>query len=214
MKAAKQTLIICWIITIISFVGIVVLHQNFDIWMYEQITKKVQTYDDSERAFYQGIWSNIFTGAIVSVFTTYVTYRHAKHALEFQLTSNESIMAMYFDSLGNGTYLINQIGSDKNQWEIYSYKKAIETIKLCDAQLIEATNDYCPFFMTKKSKFLLYANEFLWKLWTEICPAEIYLMYYDDEAAIKQSMESTQAIIKEHKEEFDKIYAYFWKDKR
>ena len=67
MRAAKQTLILCWIITIISLLGIVILHAEIDIGLQEQIIKTEWTYDYDERDFYQSIWSNIFTGAIVSL---------------------------------------------------------------------------------------------------------------------------------------------------
>ena len=40
MKEAKQILIVCLIITFVSFIGIMVLHYEIDIWMINRITEK------------------------------------------------------------------------------------------------------------------------------------------------------------------------------
>ena len=196
MKAAKQTLILCWIITIVSLLVIVILHAEFDIWMQEQITKTECTYDYDERDFYQSIWSNIFTGAIVSVFTTYVSYGRAKHDLEFQLKSSEQTMVMYFNTMTIKLYhevnLSHPSFKNNNYAAIRRFESDISEIKLRYDRMIEASNDYSPFFMNKKSRNLTNAKRFLQELWVDICPVEDSLLIYTEEKDIKKAIDTAR----------------------
>lgn len=209
MKAAKQTLIVCWIITIISLFVIVILHAEIDIWMQEQITKAEWTYDYDERDFYQSIWSNIFTGAIVSVFTTYVTYGRAKHDLEFQLKSSEQTMVMYFNTMTIKLYhevnLSHPSFMDNNYAAIRRFESDIAAIKLRYDKMIEASNDYSPFFMNKKSRNLTNAKRFLQELWVDICPVEDSLLIHTEEKDIKKAIDTARQKVVARKDELKKV---------
>lgn len=209
MKAAKQTLIVCWIITIISLFVIVILHAEIDIWMQEQITKAEWTYDYDERDFYQSIWSNIFTGAIVSVFTTYVTYGRAKHDLEFQLKSSEQTMVMYFNTMTIKLYhevnLSHPSFKDNNYAAIRRFESDIAAIKLRYDKMIEASNDYSPFFMNKKSRNLTNAKRFLQELWVDICPVEDSLLIHTEEKDIKKAIDTARQKVVARKDELKKV---------
>ena len=209
MKAAKQTLIVCWIITIISLFVIVILHAEIDIWMQEQITKAEWTYDYDERDFYQSIWSNIFTGAIVSVFTTYVTYGRAKHDLEFQLKSSEQTMVMYFNTMTIKLYhevnLSHPSFKDNNYAAIRRFESDIAAIKLRYDKMIEASNDYSPFFMNKKSRNLTNAKRFLQELCVDICPVEDSLLIHTEEKDIKKAIDTARQKVVARKDELKKV---------
>lgn len=107
MKTNKQILIACEIIAFISITNMFLLHNEMDIRLQEVITKVRWIYDYDERTFYQGIWSSIFTGAIISLITTFVTYRKMKHDVEFGLQSSEEMLLIYFSSLATPMYVVN-----------------------------------------------------------------------------------------------------------
>ena len=125
MRTHKQTLVVCWIITIISLAGLFVLHKEVDIWLQEAITNTKWTYDYSERDFYQGIWSNIFTGAIVSVFTTYVAYQRAKHEVESGLQISEDLLVHQFLSLASMKYMVDLEQPENNHAAIARFTDVI-----------------------------------------------------------------------------------------
>lgn len=196
MRAAKQTLILCWIITIISLLGIVILHAEIDIGLQEQITKNEWTYDYDERDFYQSIWSNIFTGAIVSLLMTYVSYGRAKHDLEFQLKASEQTMAMLFNNMTLKLYydvnLSHPLFEDNNRAAIRRFESDISIIKSRYDKMVEASNDYSPFFLNKKSRNLMHGKRFLQDLWVDICPVEDSILISKDETDIKKAIDTAR----------------------
>lgn len=208
MKASKQTLIVCWIITIISLLGIVILHTEIDIIIQEQITKTTWFYNDDTRTFYQGIWSNVFTGAIVSVFMTYVSYKQAKHDLEFQLNANEQIMILHFTSIASNMYsinLTNTLFKESNYAAIRRFEKTIEDIGLRYERMIEAANDYSPFFINEKTRNLMLGKKFLQELWIDICSVEDSLLIYTEDEDIKKVIDSTRQKVEGKRKALDYI---------
>ncbi len=208
MKASKQTLIVCWIITIVSLLGVVVLHNEIDIWIQEQITKTEWVYDYDIRDFYKNIYSNIFTGAIVSLLLTYVSYGQAKNNLEFQLKVNEQIMVLHFNSIASSMYSINlthKLFEQNNCSAIARFKENIADIKVRYDRMIEASNDYCPFFMNKKSRNLTKGKKFLQEMWVEICNVEDSLLIYNKVEDIKSVIDSTRKKVEKRKTELDEV---------
>ena len=209
MRAAKQTLVVCWIITMISLLCIIVLHAEIDILVQEKVIKTELEYDYNERNFYQGIWSNIFTGAIVSLFTTYVSYNRAKHDLVFQLKANEQIIAMLFNNMTTRLYydvnLSSPLFKANNYTAIRRFESDIASIKLHYDRMIEAANDYSPFFKTKKSKNLTNGKQLLQELWVEICPVEAQLLVHTEEKDIKEDIDSTRQKVVARKDELKKV---------
>lgn len=211
MKINKQTLIVCWIITAISFAGLLILQKDIDIWFQELITKTKWVYDYGERAFYQGIWSNIFTGAIVSVMTTYVAYRRAKHDVEFGLQSSEDMLLMHFSSLASPMYMVDLKHPQNNHAAIVRFA---DTISRCNTQygkMIQFSNDYCPFVKTKKVKTMMKTKSLLQMIWIEICPIEDSLMVQTEESEIKKAIDKVREIVGNKKDEIEKLKHTIWR---
>lgn len=211
MKISKQTLIVCWIITAISFAGLLILHRDIDIWFQETITKSKWVYDYGEREFYQGIWSNIFTGAIVSVMTTFVAYSRAKHNVEFGLQSSEDMLLIYFSSLASPMYMVDFKHPQNNHAAIVRFA---DTISRCNAQydkMIQFSNDYCPFVKTKKARTMMETKSLLQMIWIEICPVEDNLMVQIEEAEIKKAIDEVREIVGKKKDEIDKSKHTIWR---
>ena len=76
--------------------------------------------------------------------------------------------------------------------------------------MIEASNDYCPFFKTKKAKIFVEAKEFLQELWVDICPVEDDLLTYESEASLKEAIDKTREIIQTKKEKLKKVHDDVW----
>lgn len=206
MRAAKQTLIVCWIITIVSLLGIVILHAEIDIWFQEQITKTKWTYDYSERDFYQSIWSNIFTGAIVSVFTTYVSYIRAKNDVVFNLSMSEQMLTLKFGLLASPMYSINLKNPQNNHAAICRFTNQIAETHAQYDRMVEANNDYSPFFKTKRAKALMDGKIFLQEIWLEICGVEDDLLVYENEESLKEAIDETRKKIEKSKDQLKKLY--------
>ena len=211
MKTSKQTLIVCWFITLISFVGLFILHEEFDIWLKSAISRTKWTYDYSEREFYQGIWSNIFTGAIVSVFTTYVAYGRAKHEVEAGLKICEDLLVNQFLTLASSKYLVNIGDSEKNHAAIARFTEAISNASNRFDEMMRYSVDYCPFIETKKVKALMEAKNILLMIWVEIHPAEDSLLVYTTEEEIKKTIDTVRNIISKRKEKLDELSHTIWR---
>ena len=205
MRAAREMLIVCWIITIISFIGLFGLYTELDIHLQEKIDGKSLEYDYDEREFFQGLWGNVFTGAIVSVLTTYVSYNRSKRDLEFEIISNSKITLVCCKTLSSGLYQIDSQNTELNSWPIFMYKDDIEQIEACSDKIIDALKEYCPFFRTKKVKKLRLIAEIMRRLATELDSARKYIMFQSDIDALNESMMDTANIITEHKKALDKI---------
>lgn len=205
MRAAKEMLVVCWIITIISFIGLFGLYTELDIYFQEKIDGKSLEYDYDERAFFQGLWSNVFTGAVVSVLTTYVSYNRSKQDLEFEIISNSKITLVCCKTLSSGLYQIDSQNTGFNSWPIFMYKEDIERIASCSDKIIDALKEYCPFFRTRKVKKLRLIAEIMQRLATELDSARKYIMFQSDTDSLNESMMDTANTITEHKEALDKI---------
>ena len=148
-------------------------------------------------------------GAIVSVFTTYVTYGRAKHDLEFQLKSSEQTMVMYFNTMTIKLYheinLSHPSFKDNNYAAIRRFESDIAAIKLRYDKMIEASNDYSPFFKNKKSRNLTNAKRFLQELWVDICPVEDSLLIYTEEKDIKKAIDTARQKVVAKKDELKKV---------
>lgn len=211
MRINRQTLVVCWVITIISFTGLLILHKDIDILLQEAITKTKWIYDCDERDFYQGIWSNIFTGAVVSVMTTCVAYRRAKHDVEFGLQSSEEMLVMHFSSLASTMYMVNLRHPQNNHAAIVRFA---DTISRCNAhydRMIQFSNDYCPFVKTKKAKTLINAKSLLQMIWIEICPVEDNLLVKTEEAEIKEAIDKVREIVSKKKDDLEDLNHKIWR---
>ena len=205
MKESKQILVACIAITIFSLVGIIIFHTGTDIQIIEYITNKDWECVEHECEFFQSILSNIFTGALVSVFMTYVSYFRAKHDFEFVIISNSKMILICFDTLSSGMYRIDLQNTQVNDWCIFMYKEDIERIASCSDKITDSLNAYCPFFNTKKTKKLRLISEYLNRITSELDCARKYIMFQSDLKPLKNSMEDTAKIINEHKEAVDRM---------
>ena len=154
MRTSKYTLIVCWIITILSVCGMIILHEEVDIRIHEIVTKTKWIYDNDERLFYQGLWSNIFTGAIVSLLTTYVAYFRAKNEVESGLHISEDLLVNQYLSLASSKYLVNLENTQHNHAAIARFAESISNASTRFDEMMRYSVDYCPFFETKKTKAL------------------------------------------------------------
>ena len=211
MKTNKQTLIVCAIITIVSFLALFILHAELDVWLWEIITKTEITCDYEERNFYQGIWSNIFTGAIVSVLTTYVVYQRSKHDVEFGLQASEDMLLMHFSSLASTMYMVNLKNPQNNHAAIARFADAIANCEVQYDRMIQCSNDYSPFFKTKKAKTLMKTKSFLQVIWIEICPVEDSLLVETEEVEIKKAIDKVRDIVGKKKDEIDELKHRIWR---
>lgn len=192
MKVSKYTLIVCWIITIFSFAAIVILHAKTDIKIQEIITQTKWSYDFEERDFYQSIWSNIFTGAIVSVITTYVSYFHQKHNVEFELKMSEIMLSIKFGLLDSSMYAIDLKDRQNNHVAIARFINQITEIHNQYDRMIVANNDYSPFLRNQKAKTLLNGKILTQKIWLDICGVEDDLIIYKTEESMKATIDKTR----------------------
>lgn len=206
MKAAKHTLIVCWIITVVSLGAMVVIHTGIDIRIQEIITKTTYCYNLEEREFYQSIFSNIFTGSVVSVFTTYVSYFHQKNDVEFKFKMSELLLALKFGLLASPMYAVDLNDSQNNHAAIARFSNEIAETHEQYNRMIEANNDYSPFFKTKKVKTLQNGKLLLTKAWAEICGVEDDILVYESLDSIKASIDETRAKTSAHYEQFKKLY--------
>ena len=211
MKTNKQTLIVCAIITIVSFLALFILHAELDVWLWQIITKTEITCDIDERNFYQGIWSNIFTGAIVSVLTTYVAYRRSKHDVEFGLQSSESMLLTDFSLLASKMYMVNLKHPQNNHAAIARFADTIANCKIQYNRMIQHSNDYSPFFKTNKAKTLTKTKSILQAIWVEICPVEDRLLTETEEAEIKKAIDKVREIVGKKKDEIDELNHKIWR---
>ena len=211
MKTNKQTLIVCAIITIVSFLALFILHMELDVWFWQIITKTEITCDVDERNFYQGIWSNIFTGAIVSVLTTYVVYQRSKHDVEFGLQASEDMLLMHFSSLASTMYMVNLKNPQNNHAAIARFADAIANCEVQYDRMIQCSNDYSPFFKTKKAKTLMKTKSFLQVIWIEICPVEDSLLVETEEVEIKKAIDKVRDIVGKKKDEIDELKHRIWR---
>lgn len=211
MKTNKQILIVCGIIALVSFAGIWVLHEGIDIRLQEVITNTKWIYDSDERAFYQGLWSNVFTGAIISVFTTCVTYNRAKHDTEFGLQSSEEMLLMHFSSLASPMYMVNLKHPKNDHAAIVRFADTISNSKAQYDRMIQFSNDYCPFIKTKKAKTLMEAKNFLQTIWIEICPVEDSLLVQTEEAEIKKTIDIVRSKVRKQKTDIDNLNHTVWR---
>lgn len=211
MKTNKQTLVVCVIITIVSFLALFILHMELDVWFWQIITKTEITCDVDERNFYQGIWSNIFTGAIVSVLTTYVVYQRSKHDVEFGLQASEDMLLMHFSSLASTMYMVNLKNPQNNHASIARFADAIANCEVQYDRMIQCSNDYSPFFKTKKAKTLMKTKSFLQVIWIEICPVEDSLLVETEEAEIKKAIDKVRDIVGKKKDEIDELKHRIWR---
>lgn len=211
MKTNKQTLIVCSIITIVSFLALFILHAELDVWLWQTITRAEITCDYEERNFYQGIWSNIFTGAIVSVLTTYVVYQRSKHDVEFGLQASEDMLLMHFSSLASTMYMVNLKNPQNNHAAIARFADAIANCEVQYDRMIQCSNDYSPFFKTKKAKTLMKTKSFLQVIWIEICPVEDSLLVETEEVEIKKAIDKVRDIVGKKKDEIDKLKHRIWR---
>ena len=210
MKAAKETLIVCWLITILSFIGLVGIHAEIDIQLQEIITNETLEYDYDERDFYQGIWSNIFTGAIVSVLTTYITYGRAKHERTFELASSEQMLALYFTSITSFSYKMGKIGSRNNHDAILRFRSTIEKMEKEYDRMIQAANDYSPFFKTKRVKVLTEGKLFLQELWIAIAGVHDDLLIYSEEPDLITAINDVRNKVNKHEPKLHEVYSKVW----
>ena len=211
MKTNKQTLVVCVIITIVSFLALFILHTELDVWVWQIITKTEITCDVDERNFYQGIWSNIFTGAIVSVLTTYVVYQRSKHDVEFGLQASEDMLLMHFSSLASTMYMVNLKNPQNNHAAIARFADAIANCEVQYDRMIQCSNDYSPFFKTKKAKTLMKTKSFLQVIWIEICPVEDSLLVETEEVEIKKAIDKVRDIVGKKKDEIDELKHRIWR---
>jgi len=211
MKTNKQTLVVCVIITIVSFLALFILHMELDVWFWQIITKTEITCDVDERNFYQGIWSNIFTGAIVSVLTTYVVYQRSKHDVEFGLQASEDMLLMHFSSLASTMYMVNLKNPQNNHAAIARFADAIANCEVQYDRMIQCSNDYSPFFKTKKAKTLMKTKSFLQVIWIEICPVEDSLLVETEEVEIKKAIDKVRDIVGKKKDEIDELKHRIWR---
>ena len=211
MKTNKQTLVVCVIITIVSFLALFILHTELDVWLWQIITKTEITCDVDERNFYQGIWSNIFTGAIVSVLTTYVVYQRSKHDVEFGLQASEDMLLMHFSSLASTMYMVNLKNPQNNHAAIARFADAIANCEVQYDRMIQCSNDYSPFFKTKKAKTLMKTKSFLQVIWIEICPVEDSLLVETEEVEIKKAIDKVRDIVGKKKDEIDELKHRIWR---
>ena len=209
MKAAKHTLIVCWIIVIVSFLGIIYLHSGLHVYVDELIIGKELVCNKEECSFYQGLFSNIFTGSIVSLLMTYVSYRRAKHTLEFQLKASEQTMVMLFNNMTLKLYydvnLSHPLFEDNNRAAIRRFESDISIIKSRYDKMIEASNDYSPFFLNKKSKNLMHGKRFLQDLWVDVCPVEDSILISKDETDIKRAIDTARHKVVAKEEELKAV---------
>lgn len=211
MRAAREMLVVCWIITIISFIGLFGLYTELDIHLQEKIDGKSLEYDYDEREFFQGLWGNVFTGAIVSVLTTYVSYKRSKHDLEFEIITNSKITLVCCQTLSSGLYQIDSQNSEFNSWPIFMYKEDIEQIAACSDKITEALRAYCPFIKSRKVKKLRLIAKIMERLATELDSARKYIMFQSDTDSLNSSMKDTAATITGHKEALEQISTIFEK---
>ena len=211
MKTAKQALVACWIIIIVSFIGIVIVRTGIDIRLQEQITKTQWIYDNKTREFYQGIWSNIFTGAIVAVATAHITYLRTKHDVEFRLKMSEQMLTISFSLLSSNMYVLNLAYPQNNHIAIARFSHAITETHSRYDRMIEAANDYCPFFKTKKARIFVEAKCFLQDLWVDICSVEDDLITYESEASLKRAIDKTKETVQKKEEKLKKVHDEVWK---
>lgn len=211
MKTNKQTLIVCAIITIVSFLALFILHARLDVWLWQIITKTEITCDIDERNFYQGIWSNIFTGAIVSVLTTYVAYQRSKHDVEFGLQSSESMLLTDFSLLASTMYMVNLKHPQNNHAAIARFADTIANCKTQYDRMIQHSNDYSPFIKTNKAKTLTETKSILQTIWIEICPVQDSLLTETEEAEIKKAIDKVRAIVGKKKDEIDELNHKIWR---
>lgn len=211
MRTNKQTLIVCIVITIISFLALFMLYAEVDIWFQEMITKTKWTYDYNKREFYQGIWSNIFTGTIVSVFMTYVAYNRSKHEVETGLQTSEDVLLMYFSSLASSMYKVDLKHPENNHAAIARFTDRIASCTTQYDKMIQCANDYCPFIKTKKTKTLMETKSFLQMIWVEICPAEDSLLVYTEEEDIKKTIDTVRMITSNKKDKIAELKRTVWR---
>lgn len=211
MKVAKQTLIVFWIITLISLAGLAYLHSEIHVSVAEMITQKDLVCVEDECDFYQGMWSNIFTGAIVSVMTTYVAYARAKHDVEFNLKMSEQMLTIDFGLLSSSMYSLNLKHPQNNHAAVCRFSNQISEIHKQYDRMIAAQNDYSPFFKTKKVKTFMDAKRFLQDMWVDICPVEDDLLTYESEASLKEAIDKTRAKVQAKKDQLQRVHDDVWK---
>ena len=211
MKTNKKTLILCWIITVVSLLALVYLHSGFHVYVEELFTNKDLVCAKEECNFYQGMWSNIFTGGIVSVMTTYVAYIQSKHDVEFRLKMSEQMLTVNFSLLSSSMYSLNLKYPQNNHAAIARFSHSITETHSRYDRMIEASNDYCPFFKTKRVKTFMDAKMFLQNLWVDICSVEDDLITYESESALKEAIDKTREKIQKKKEQLQKVHDDVWK---
>ena len=206
MRASKYTLIVCWIITIVSFCAIVLLHKEIDIHMEEAITQTKWVYDFDERDFYQSIWSNVFTGAIVSVITTYVSYFLQKRDVEFNLKMSEIMLTIKLGLLASKMYAVDLDKPDNNHAAIARFANQIAETHDQYSRMVIASNDYSPFFKTKKARTLLNGKTLIQKIWLSVCGVEDDLIIYETDVLLKKTIDKTREITAGWHEQLKELY--------
>jgi len=206
MRVSKNSLIVCWIITVVSFGAIVILHEHLDIQIQKVITQTNWVYDFDERDFYQSIWSNVFTGAIVSLMITYVSYFHEKHKIEFELISSETMLTLKFGLLASSMYAIDLEHQQNNHAAIARFVNQITETREQYNRMIQANNDYTPFLKSKKCKTLKDGKLLIQEIWLSVCGVEDDLITYEKEILLKDVIDQTREKTAIYQEQLKKLY--------
>ena len=79
--------------------------------------------------------------------------------------------------------------------------------------MIEAANDYSPFWNTKKVKALKEGKEFFQELWLAIAGVHDDLLTYSEEVDLINTINSTRGIINGYDSKLQEVYAFVWDKK-
>lgn len=170
------------------------------------ITKTTCSYALDKREFYQSIFSNIFTGSIVSVFITYVSYFCQKNDIEFKFKMSEMMLSLKLGLLASAMYTVDLKDSQNNHAAIARFSNEIAETHEQYNRMIEANNDFSPFFKTKKVKTLQNGKLLLQKAWLEICGVEDDILVYESLDSMKTSIDETREKTSAYYTQFKNLY--------
>lgn len=194
----------CWLMVVVSFAAVWVLHCEVDIAIQELATKTVWTYDYDVRNFYIGLWGNVLTGAIVSLITSYVSYNRAKHQIEFTLLMSEEGMCRGFQSITCGLYTANRTQIHTN---VCRFKHDYSELDNYYQEMIAAHNDYSPFIKKSKKAAALFEGKLqLQKIWVDTAGYQDDFIIAEDETALQKAIDELREEILKSKKKVDALY--------
>jgi len=108
-------------------------------------------------------------------------------------------------------YMVNLKNPQNNHAAIARFADAIANCEVQYDRMIQCSNDYSPFFKTKKAKTLMKTKSFLQVIWIEICPVEDSLLVETEEVEIKKAIDKVRDIVGKKKDEIDELKHRIWR---